>query len=142
MKFSSRALIIAALVVALAAAGTFAQSQNNALQQTRTAIQHAGFSTNSDEHSSAVLHLGHVLNCLEGPYGDHFNPKWGNPCRGLGTGAIPDAGDHQAAQWLVAARDLSLLGIDAPELNTAHLIAHGVRLLLEEAAVLFREPTN
>ena len=58
--------------------------------QLATAITHAGFAANGDSLGYVRLHLGHALNCLEGPGGRNFNRAWGNVCQGQGNGILVD----------------------------------------------------
>jgi len=48
-------------------------SSNKAETQLRTGIDHAKNSAGSGAMASAVSHLGHVLNCIEGTKGKNFN---------------------------------------------------------------------
>jgi hypothetical protein len=56
-----------------------------------TAAAHAGMAASADDPKMVKAHLHHVLNCLEGPGGADFDAGPGNPCKAMGTGAIPAA---------------------------------------------------
>ena len=67
-----------------------AQARTDVRAQLRTAIQHAGFATEGDSLGYVRLHLGHALNCIEGPAGKNFDRAWGNVCQGQGNGILTD----------------------------------------------------
>ena len=67
-----------------------AQAQADVRAQLRTAIQHAGFAAEGDSLGYVRLHLGHALNCIEGPAGKNFDRAWGNVCQGQGNGISTD----------------------------------------------------
>ena len=67
-----------------------AQARTDVRAQLRTAIQHAGFATEGDSLGYVRLHLGHTLNCIEGPAGKNFDRAWGNVCQGQGNGILTD----------------------------------------------------
>src|SRR3990172_6767814 len=66
------------------------QAQADVRAQLRTAIQHAGFAAEGDSLGYVRLHLGHALNCIEGPAGKNFDRAWGNVCQGQGNGILTD----------------------------------------------------
>ncbi|MGQ0569539.1 MAG: hypothetical protein ACT4P5_08430 [Armatimonadota bacterium] len=106
--------------------------------QLRTAITHAGFAAGGSAQGYIEQHLGHALNCLEGPRGKNFNQRWGNVCQGQGNGiltdlkAAPGGGDFT----LVAeqADALAAAGTKSKNLNEAKIAAKGVGALLSVIA--------
>lgn len=92
-------LILAAVLVAPAPALAQAPSPVTALRtQLRTAIFHAGeLAQRAAAPPVAVLHVHHVMNCLEGPKGANFDATKGYPCQGQGNGVLEDLNAAQAA---------------------------------------------
>ncbi len=56
----------------------------------KTAQTHATNSARSETLRDSLWHLGHVVNCLEGPRGKNYDANNANPCTGQGAGIIPD----------------------------------------------------
>jgi len=56
-----------------------------------TAADHAKLSSTAANIEEAQLHLHHTLNCLVGAKDHDYNAKAGDPCTGMGNGAITDA---------------------------------------------------
>ncbi len=106
--------------------------------QARTGATHAGFAAGAEAAGPADQHLGHALNCLEGPRGRNFNARWGNPCEGQGQGVLPDLhGDPAGRAWLLvveAAGQLAAAGIRSRELAQKKAAARGVEALLRLVA--------
>ncbi|MDR7415219.1 MAG: hypothetical protein QN193_11340 [Armatimonadota bacterium] len=102
--------------------------------QARTAATHAGFAAGGDSLSYVEQHLGHALNCLEGPRGRHFNRAWGHVCEGQGQGILVDLqNDRVGRSWMLvaeAARDLAVKGLQSRELSQRKNAARGVAELL------------
>ena len=127
---------LGALAIALMVCGTLAFAQEARLEtQLATAVQHASFSMDADEHDMAVRHLGHVLNCIAGEGGEGFDGSWGHPCGGQGDGILEDIGEHprhdDLAAVLRSAHALALEGVGAETLGSVQAAAAGVRALLE-----------
>ncbi len=57
----------------------------------RVAAIHAGLAVDMHRIALIHLHLHHLINCLVGVGSHQFDPRAGNPCKGLGNGAIPDS---------------------------------------------------
>ena len=62
-----------------------------AIKQASTAVMHARFSSEAKDIAGVHLHLHHVVNCLVGKDGDGFDAGAGDPCQGMGNGAVNDA---------------------------------------------------
>lgn len=124
----------AMLVVAILAVAAMAFAQTPFETQRATAVQHAGFSMEADEHDMAVRHLGHVLNCIAGEGGEGFDASWGHPCAGQGEGLLNDlAGQAHADDLgavLRAAHGLAMAGVEEDSLAAVQAAAAGVRALL------------
>lgn len=132
-------MLVAALAAALPLAAPARSAESSALQAVRQQLQTAAFhatnAANQAALSAAVLHLGHALNCIEGPKGTNFDTSWGNVCEGQGQGIAVDLqGLPQARQvrLLVDAADaLALAGVKSGDLTATRNAARGVAALLE-----------
>jgi hypothetical protein len=106
--------------------------------QVRTAITHAGFAGSGSTLSYVEQHLGHALNCLEGPGGSNFNRAWGHVCQGQGNGILVDLkaapGGPDLALVAAQADALALAGVKSRNLNEARMAARGVAALLNVIA--------
>jgi len=78
-----------AIAPALFAANTV-YANTNATKEIDTAITHAGYAEKMTTVNKVHLHLHHVINCLVGTHGVGFDAKAGDPCMGMGNGAIHD----------------------------------------------------
>lgn len=65
-------------------------ANTNARKEINTAIMHAGYAKKMTEVNKVHLHLHHVINCLVGSHGAGFDAQAGDPCLGMGNGAIND----------------------------------------------------
>lgn len=142
-----RAVGVAVLVVSLAVAAYadyhYGQQPAGGTEpawkvQARTAAQHANFAAGADSMSSAEQHLGHALNCIEGPRGPNFNRAWGNPCEGQGNGLLPDLrASRTGSSWILvaeAAGELAVKGVRSRDLAQRRNAARGVAQLLQLVA--------
>jgi len=73
-----------------------AYASNNAQKEISTAITHAGYAEKVQTVDKVHLHLHHVINCLVGTQGVGFDKQAGDPCLGMGNGAIKDFNYKQA----------------------------------------------
>ncbi|MCS7235864.1 MAG: hypothetical protein RMM30_07830 [Armatimonadota bacterium] len=147
-----RALVVGAAVAALLVSTAVAQSYKAGEYQVgapgqearwkvqaRTGFTHAGFAAAAEGASSVDQHLGHALNCIEGPKGRNFNANWGHPCQGQGEGLLVDLrADRAGAAWLLvaeAAGQLAASGLRSRDLaqkkNAARGVAELLRLIAE-----------
>ncbi|MDO1527859.1 hypothetical protein QMK61_03355 [Fulvimonas sp. R45] len=109
------------LAAALPVGASAADSGGAASKQAATASAHAGMALGAADLKTAQLHLHHVVNCLVGPSGQGFDAKAGNPCKGMGQGAITDAkGDAATEGRLDAALSRAEHGLQATTLDAAH----------------------
>jgi len=115
--------------------GTPAAGGSKAQTQLQTAILHAKNSAGSGAMASAVSHLGHVLNCIEGTKGKNFNASWGHVCQGQGDGILADIkGQRNADSMMVvleAADELALAGVKVGSVASVQNAARGVAALLQ-----------
>lgn len=123
---------IGALVAGLSFS-TFAQNQ--ATKEVSTAHAHALMSQGATTVSTAHMHLHHVINCLVGPKGSGFNAAAGNPCKGMGNGALNDSTSNAALQTKVksALADANS-GLESDSLSTVHESAAKVAAALGDTA--------
>jgi len=102
--------------------------------QLTTAITHAGFAADGDSLGYVRQHLGHALNCLEGPRGPNFNRAWGHVCQGQGNGILVDlkATPGGAVSLRVAehADSLAASGVKSADRAEAKIAAKAVGALL------------
>ena len=59
-------------------------------KQIDTALTHARYASAANDVKTAQLHLHHVVNCLGGSKGKMYYAAAGDPCQGMGNGAIHD----------------------------------------------------
>ncbi|OOG45912.1 hypothetical protein [Rhodanobacter sp. C01] len=116
-----RRLPVLLLMLALPVAAQAADSHDAASKQAATASAHAGMALGAADLKTAHTHLHHVINCLVGPSGKGFDADAGNPCQGMGQGAIVDArGDAAAESRLHSALLRAEHGVKATTLDGAH----------------------
>lgn len=137
--------IVAVATLVLWATGvTFAQydygkppqaTADKAQTQLQTAIDHAKNSAGSSTMATAVTHLGHVLNCIEGTKGKNFNASWGHVCQGQGDGILTDIKSAKNADRVMlvleSADSLAVAGVKTKDLETVRVTARGVGALLQ-----------
>jgi hypothetical protein len=73
-----------------------APGQGDASAEVGTAHAHALMAKTANTVAMAQTHLHHVINCLVGPDGAGFDAAAGNPSKGKGNGASPDAASNSA----------------------------------------------
>jgi len=86
-KMRNRLIIVLAL--AFFGLGS-AYANTNTSKEITTALIHARLAEKMGKLTEIHLHLHHVVNCLEGSKGVDFDAKAGNPCMGMGHGALND----------------------------------------------------
>jgi len=82
---------LAALAVGLAVCFAAPAKAADAQKEIATAAAHAGMAAASTDAKMVTTHLKHVVNCLVGPGASDYDATQADPCKGMGTGAIPDA---------------------------------------------------
>jgi hypothetical protein len=90
-------------------------------KEVATAAQHAGLAAQSADLKTTQMHLHHVINCLVGADGAGFDEKAGNPCNGMGRGAIWETSSPAARAPLQAALDQAKDGVKQDNLAVAQL---------------------
>lgn len=109
------AIALAMLLPSLALAGDAGQKQID------TALTHARFAAAANDIKTAQLHLHHVVNCLGGPKGKMFDASAGDPCQGMGNGAINDvAADSSLHAQVMHILGKAEKGLKATKFQTAH----------------------
>lgn len=120
------------LVLALPLAAWAADPHSAASKQIATAAAHAGMAMGAADLATAHAHLHHVVNCLVGPSGKGFDAKAGDPCKGMGHGAIADAkGDTATVDRLHVALGQAERGLKEGKLDAAHADAKQVMETLQ-----------
>ena len=84
-----------------------------------TAAQHAGYAANATAIGMAHAHLQHTINCLVGPNASGYDANALNPCKDMGSGAIPDTQDASKATALKSAVVLAQQGLKSDDLDAA-----------------------
>jgi len=103
-------------------------------KQVTTALAHAGYSSTSKNAKTVHLHLYHVINCLEGSQGKDFNAAAGNPCKGMGNGAVNDLMDHPGVRkTLQQALGLATIAVKVDAYQPSRNVALAVKELLQTA---------
>lgn len=109
------------LACALPLTAQAAATNTAASKQAATASAHAGMALGAADLKTAHMHLHHVVNCLVGTSGKAFDAKAGNPCKGMGDGAIADAkGDAATEARLHKALAEAEKGLKTTTLAGAH----------------------
>ncbi|MGA9852680.1 MAG: hypothetical protein WBR15_07090 [Gammaproteobacteria bacterium] len=106
----------------------------NADQEISTATTHAKMGTAAGDMPTAIMHLHHVINCLVGPNSKSFDAKVGDPCQGMGDGALNDIG-HAPAAHIKLERALTMAerALHANSLDAARQDAARIAEVLEAA---------
>jgi len=122
-------------LVAACAALVMSPAFANANQEITTAIEHAGFAAKAKDLKHVHLHLHHVMNCLVGPNGGAFDASAGNPCKGMGNGAINEHGQVSRAAYedLKAAMTDASSGLQSNSYKTAKEAAGMAERVLKDA---------
>jgi hypothetical protein len=87
----------------------------------KTAQTHATNAARAETLRDSLWHVGHVVNCMEGSRGAHYDAANGNPCQGQGTGIIPDleamSGQMGASSALDTVRKADALALETLKLT-------------------------
>lgn len=117
--------IVLTLVTLVIGAATAESNADAAKKQLETATFHAGeLAQRGSVAATSLMHLQHVVNCLEGPKGKNFRAAVGNPCQGQGNGIRNDLqgavaagvkGAERAARYARSADEMAVtvLGLKA-----------------------------
>ena len=120
-----------AVLGAISLSATALAAGADAAKEAATAANHAQLAAASQSVAMTDMHLHHVINCLVGPHGHGFYAKAGNPCKGMGNGAVRDSSADKdlhakALKALTAARR----GVASKDLSAAHHAATNVAQIL------------
>ncbi|MGB8274362.1 MAG: hypothetical protein WCF16_03720 [Alphaproteobacteria bacterium] len=126
-----RAVTLAAACALAAMAGTALAA--DAAKETATAAQHVGFAAAATVVNTVHEHLHHAVNCLVGPNGEGYDAKAADPCKGMGTGAIPDTADAAKKKALESALASAKQGLAANDLAAAKKSAAAAEAALKQA---------
>jgi hypothetical protein len=141
---SSAVVVLGSGLLLIAGASLAAEPGAAAQKEVGTAITHAGFAASANEAKTTHLHLHHVINCLVGPGGHHFDAKAGDPCQNLGRGALQDAKAAKLGEAvrgrLGQALQLALVGVGIEDAGPAADVAKAVEGLLKEAQQQMQPP--
>lgn len=113
-----------------------AYAQGNAEKEVTTAHAHAMMAQGATAIDMAHTHLHHVINCLVGPDGEGYDANAGNPCKGMGNGAIPDSegnADLQTKQKNALMH--AQIGLQSDTLDAAHKHAAEAAAALSDTPV-------
>ncbi len=110
--------VMVAVFACLAAPLSFAAG--NSAQEISTASTHAQLAVTATDKKTADMHLHHVINCLVGSGGRGYDASAGNPCKGMGNGALNDVRSTATKEKLDHVLMLAKRGIHASKLATAH----------------------
>ena len=111
-----------------------AYANTQAQREISTAITHASLAEKMTNVSQVDLHLHHVINCLVGTKGVGFDAKAGDPCLGMGNGAINDyKGDKVNRDMLKQALEDAQYGLMTKRVNIARNAADMAEKRLKEA---------
>lgn len=116
-------LLIATTVGAFASGMAFAAFAQTGPghQEVATAHAHALMAQNAKTVAKAHTHLHHVVNCLVGANGKGFDASAGNPCKGLGDGALVDTAiDAELNGKVKQALSEAHAGLQADKLKAIH----------------------
>ena len=107
----------------------------NAEREVATAAAHARMAATASDKATADMHLHHVINCLVGSSDKRFDAKAGDPCKGMGDGAINDLG-HAPAEHIRLQRALMLAerGLHATNLDNTQQAAKLAAEVLKAAS--------
>ena len=120
------------LAIALVAGvfSTAALAKTAVENEVSTAIDHAEFSVKANDVAILHLHLHHVVNCLVGENGKQFYAAAGDPCKGMGNGAINDAQSPALKTRLENILAEAEKGLNEKEFTRAHKTASLVKRML------------
>ncbi|MGA7964384.1 MAG: hypothetical protein WCB49_00520 [Gammaproteobacteria bacterium] len=131
-------ILAVALVAGAFSAAAFAASP--AQQEAATALEHADFAAQANQVATVHLHLHHVVNCLVGEHGKQFYAPAGDPCKGMGRGAIYDVGAHTALKArLEKVLVMAERGLTENKLENARASALHVKQMLKQVLATMKK---
>jgi hypothetical protein len=130
---AAKVLAGAAALACVLMSASSASAAGDAVREARTAAVHAGYAKQATAIGMVQAHLHHALNCLVGPGGKGYDAAPGDPCKGMGNGAVNDVGDANKKALLQKAADAAQAGIAATDVTAAQEDAAEVESLLKQA---------
>lgn len=130
------ATLAAAAMVGAMVASSLALAAADATKEIQTAWTHAGFAAKGSSLDVVRLHLHHALNCLVGPGGKGYDAAPGDPCKGMGNGAIADSAGNSRKDKLEEAAAAAREGIADKIYSLSQAQAVRVQKLLKEAEAM------
>ncbi len=131
---NQRSLSITAVAVLMLLAAPPSFAAGNANKEIATATAHAQMAAVAPNTATAVMHFHHVINCLVGAKGKDFDAGAGDPCKGMGNGALNDLGHATAIHArLERALVLSERALHAVNIKTARHDAARIAQVLKAA---------
>lgn len=124
-------IVAASVALAVASLPMVSPAFASVREEIATAAQHAGLAATSQSLKEVHTHLHHSVNCLVGPDGASFDAKEMNPCKTLGTGAIPATKDAAKKSALEAAATKAEAGIAETDLEKSQSTAKEVEAMLK-----------
>lgn len=122
------------LALGLSLATPLSLAAGNGDQEIATAAAHAQMAAAASDKAMADMHLHHVINCLVGSGDKRFDAKAGDPCNGMGNGAVNDLGRAPAEHIrLQRALTLSERGLHASTLDDTKQAAKLTAEVLKQA---------
>lgn len=97
--------VVLTLVMLVSGGASAEMNADAAKKQLQTAFFHASeLAQRGNAIAATLMHMQHVMNCLEGAGGKNFRAGPGNPCQGQGSGILNDLMAAEAAGAKGAAR--------------------------------------
>lgn len=117
-------LSLTALLGALLLSSAALAQGGDVAKELGVASKHAQLSESSESVQVAAMHLHHVINCLVGAHGAGFDAAAGNPCKGMGDGAVQDSPKRSESHTkALHALAIARRGIAEKELPAMHKAA-------------------
>lgn len=134
--------LVKILAIALVASvfSTAALARAAVESEISTATEHAEFAVKANDVATVHLHLHHVVNCLVGENGKQFYAAAGDPCKGMGDGAINDAHNAALGTRLERILDVAERGLNEKEFTRAHRTASLVKRMLRRTMAHMKMP--
>jgi hypothetical protein len=119
MKTRNLILSLSSLCAAFALSGALAAGDGP--RQLATALAHAAMAVAAPDTAGVHMHLHHMVNCLVGPGDEDYDAKAGDPCKGMGNGAVTDTDDSLLDKDdMGVALDSALTGLATDDYQEAH----------------------
>lgn len=98
-----------------------------------TALAHARMAAAGTDLKTVDMHLHHVVNCLVGAKGVGYDASAGDPCQGMGAGALNDTLDQAVRIKLQTALDQAKHALADTNFDSAKKTAASVAESLKTA---------